>query len=121
VRAISLKVVHLACKRGYFEIVQYLLKREGSRNVSINQSDRSGMTPLHYCCHFRYDTLLVKNRMRILKLLVKNKAELNVIDRSNQTPLILACRYLYLHGSKDENKTTESHIYRVFCKASKCF
>lgn len=83
-----------ASKKGYYDIVEYLIKN----NADINYKNKENKTALMYATDYIY----------ILKLLVENKADTNIEDEEGKTALFFACekgnletvKYLISIGSK---------------------
>ena len=70
-------LLHVAVEKGSKHCVEKLLVA----GIDVNSLDRFGETPLHVCVNWRYF------KHDILLLLLKYKANLNVISKENKTPL----------------------------------
>ena len=69
-------LLHRACRRGYADIAEILLKR----NSNINQCDKWMKTPLILAIEGRHS--------KVVKLLVENKCDINICDDDDGlTPL----------------------------------
>ena len=98
-------LLHLACIKGYFTIVQLLIKNS---RVQINISNKKGYTPFHFACGYgcaeAVDILLnnnliqngevssFDNRLKIVQLLMNDpRIEINALNKYGYTPFHLAC------------------------------
>jgi len=117
--------LHIACRFGLRNILEYLLKF--GKNFDINAVDKEGNTPLHYACYGKY-TSIVKILLRedqinvnitdpngdsplmiavynnhadtVLELLKYPKTNIDMLNRVLETPLIAACRLNYYNVAK---------------------
>lgn len=71
--------LHLAAERNQREMINYLLIRK----ADINQIDAEKRTALHYAAKANVG----KSHLMVMKLLLKNGADLNAEDIKNMTPL----------------------------------
>ena len=69
----------LACENGYTDIVKFLLNVDISLKDNVNKDN---MTPLILSC--------LKNQIDVVKLLIDNDVELNIINKNNSTALVYA-------------------------------
>ena len=78
----------LACKMGHVDIVNILIQRK----VDLNMSGHDGKTALHYTCEGdeRRDEKK-EDLMEILRLLIKNGANMEAMNNMGCTPLFSAC------------------------------
>lgn len=63
-------MLHLACLKGYFQLVSALVKK-GAR---VNVEDRFGFTPLHFAC--------VNGDVKTIEFLVQCKADVSIVARN---------------------------------------
>lgn len=89
-------LLHVACNRGYEEIVQMLLKKGANVNMRDGRCSRlknlfnlRGETPLHRA--------VVCNNSNVVRMLIEAKANVNVFDYYARTPLHYAC----IHGNME--------------------
>ena len=76
--------LHIACKKGYFEIAEILLNQKYGDINFINETKIDGKTGLH---------LSVMNSSLVTKILLKYGANLRIIDNNGFTPYDLALIY----------------------------
>lgn len=69
-------LLHIACKQGYYEIAELLIKS----GFPVNSSNRKQHTPLHWAAH--------NEHFNIMGLLLNNDAEINPTDNEGDTPLV---------------------------------
>lgn len=94
----------IACRNGHFDVVQYLFNKchadvEQTGSVTFDGETIEGAPPL-WCA-------AAAGHFGIVKLLVKNNANINSTTRTNSTPLRAACfdghyeivKYLAAHGA----------------------
>jgi ankyrin repeat protein len=74
----KLTPLHVACFRGYKDIVELLIENQANVNVSTTESP-AVESPLHLAC--------LKNHLEIVKLLLENGADIDAQDKNKQTPL----------------------------------
>ena len=85
----------LCAQRGHFDLVDLLLRY----GCSTNQADNCGLSALHYACNHLF--------VEIAKLLIANRASLNLASNYGHIPLHLAaqqpslgivatCKYIFL-------------------------
>lgn len=89
---LSEKAIHMATRRGHFDMVTLLLER----GAKINDKDADNYRPIHHAAdRMRLKDSLGKleEKMNIAKLLIKNGARINVHSLGqHHTPLDLAAR-----------------------------
>lgn len=75
--------LHVAVKNGKLDIIKFLIL---SCNVDIHVTNFLGYTPLHFACSALYN----KNgyNEKIVKFLLKNRAQINYVDYLGSTPLM---------------------------------
>lgn len=78
----------LACKMGHVDVVKILIQKK----VDLNMSGHDGKTALHYTCEGdeRRDEKK-EDLLEILKLLIKNGANMEAMNNMGCTPLFSAC------------------------------
>lgn len=95
--------LHLACQSGYYEIVKLLI----DRGVRVNVHDKYQRTALHYAVDNYSPKYYLphqisqkakrkkeaKNRLKIVKLLLKHKAEIDSKSDFEETALLLSSQY----------------------------
>ncbi|XP_067648871.1 ankyrin repeat domain-containing protein 50-like [Haliotis asinina] len=94
-------VLHLACKFGLLDVVEYLLSQN---SVDINTRGRGAMTPLMMAVVYRHSD--------VFKFLMRNGADVSQVDDYGCSVLHLSCRgremdvvkYLLSQSSIDINK-----------------
>ncbi|CAC5425073.1 unnamed protein product [Mytilus coruscus] len=79
----GLKAIHIACSKGYLEIVELLLQYKYGKDM-INECDIDGRTPLFIACK--------NNQQHIVGILLKNKANVNQTNVKHISPLYKACQ-----------------------------
>ena len=77
--------LHLVCEKGYFSILQFLLKHS---SFDYNEQDDHGNTPLHLAINYRHSTL-------VKLLLQQPNLAYNVQNDDLETPLITALKRTY--------------------------
>jgi hypothetical protein len=76
--------LHLCVSQGHFEMARFLLELKFERSYAVDCQDAFGQTALHFA--------VLQSSVELLKLLLKNQANVNVSDVNAETPLSLACR-----------------------------
>lgn len=77
-------LLHVACRYGDIEKVSLLLERK----CKVNVADTEGQTPVHYCMHPAEELM---HSEKILLMLLKNKATVDVCDIHQRSALHYAC------------------------------
>lgn len=104
----SLTPLHVACRRGHYEIVERLLDSKNNFRfyVNVNAIDKYYKTALHYSCHAKEWERKCPLTVRIL--LQHPNIEVNKVDGYGSTPLHFAC--------ESENNKTQSAIVMELLK-----
>ena len=82
---------HIACKKGYFNIVEYFLK-DLKMKYLVNIADINLNTPLHLASE--------KGHLSIVNILIDMGADMNAKNKDENNPLELSCRKGYFEVSK---------------------
>lgn len=82
---------HIACTKGYFNIVEYFLK-DLNLNYFLDQLDNDANSPLHLAS--------LNGHLRIVHILVEHGANLNLKNKEGNTALEISCRLGYFEISK---------------------
>ena len=82
---------HVACMKGYFNIVEYLLK-EKKLNKFLVQQDNCGNSVLHAAA--------INGHSSIIGILCEHGADANIKNHTNLTALDLSCRKGFFEISK---------------------
>lgn len=59
--------------------------------ANVNSKNAHGATPLHWACDVNNEN--IEKRQEICKILLENKADINISTEYGETPLANACRY----------------------------
>lgn len=103
-------LLHLACRRGFVDVVSFLIKEAG---VTVKVIDDYGRTPLHDACW------TCEPNFELLELLIKACPELLFMsDRRGNTPLEYARRehwkqYFHFLSQRQELFSSESKCIQV--------
>lgn len=79
--------LHIASHYGYISIVKFLI----TVGIPANISDNEKKTPLHYASEWENPLVEQNDYKLIVKHLVDNKADMNVVNKEGETPLLAAC------------------------------
>ena len=90
--------LHLACEKGHFTHVKWLLKH----GADVRHTTRDGWTPTHTCVEF--------NHLDILKYIVAHgaKADLRKKNKEGSTPFMISCHSGHLKITKYIASTTSN-------------
>lgn len=76
--------LHITIKYGNYDLLYYLTNKYDISKI-INEKDKKGNTPLHYCCY-------LSEPYRFIKLLLKfTNLDINCKDNKDYTPLHILC------------------------------
>lgn len=86
-----LGIIHIAAKKGYMELVLFLLNNGIDPNTKTFSSNakKNGYTPLHFACKYGH--------VDVVDLLLERGANVNVeTNLKHNTPLIFACEFQHV-------------------------
>lgn len=59
----------------------------------VNSKDYNGCTPLHWACAVGTKGKIMEKQIEIIALLIKYKADLNILSKNSETPLHMASKF----------------------------
>ncbi|KAL5263157.1 hypothetical protein ACHWQZ_G008534 [Mnemiopsis leidyi] len=95
--------IMIAIDCGYKDITKLLLEH---KQLDVNEKARNGYTPLSYAA--------MHGKTDIVKVLIKEKAQINALDGHGETPLIKAVTYGHVNAAEMlVNKGADPNIQSV--------
>lgn len=102
--------LHWAILTNNLELIQFILKTPELKKAWLNQATpKNKITPLHLAVSLKFKKEKAETNIQIIKLLIKNKADLKAVDHKGDTALHLLAQL----GKKSEALET----YLEHCEA----
>ena len=79
-------LLNLACKYDYYEIAEFFVKKKCKLDIK-SKGYSGGYAPLHWA--------VKNNNFQIVRLLIENKANINLTTNNSESPIYLASKYGY--------------------------